>query len=67
MGSYLPLFLDKRTTKKELKEISKRVVVINKLKTTALHYLGMYYSGPEVHRLKVTQEMLHTDHHIQVA
>lgn len=66
VGSYSRLCLDKRDTK-NLKEISKWLVAINRLKTTALHCIGRNHLGSGVHRLKVTEEMWHIDHHTEVA
>lgn len=42
-------------TKKDSKKFLKMFVVIERLKTTALHYMGMCYSGPGIHRIKQDQ------------
>ena len=42
-------------TKKDSKKFLKMFVVIKRLKTIALHYMGMCYSGPGIHRIKQDQ------------
>lgn len=53
--------------KNKSKKFLNRSVVIKRLKTTALGCISMYYSGPGIHRLKVTEEMLQCKHYTEVA